>query len=65
LKGKIVLFDKTWFTTITCFKWIPLFEITNSYDLVYNWHNLIKSMISNAKRFIAYEIVKWLKEAGH
>ncbi len=35
-------FDKTWFITFTCFKWIPLFEIPNSYDLVYNWHNLVK-----------------------
>ena len=88
-------FDKTWFITFTCFKWIPLFEITNSYDLVYNWYNMIKSkgqadilafvimpnhvhlilhlnsektdlnkMIGNAKRFMAYEIVKRLKESG-
>jgi REP element-mobilizing transposase RayT len=34
--------DKTWFVTFTCFNWIPLFQITNSYDLVYNWLSLIK-----------------------
>ena len=31
----------TWFITFTCFNWIPLFEITQSYDLVYNWLKLI------------------------
>jgi len=27
--------DNTWFITFTCFNWISLFEITQSYDLVY------------------------------
>lgn len=83
--------DKTWFITFTCFNWIPLLQITNSYDLVYNWFNLINQkyaidttafvimpnhvhailhlnksdnlnkVISNGKRFMAYEIVKRLK----
>jgi REP element-mobilizing transposase RayT len=85
--------DKTWFITFTCFNWIPLFEITNSYDLIYNWLSLINEkysidtiafvimpnhvhtilhlnnpnnlnlnkIISNGKRFMAYEIVKRLK----
>ena len=82
-------FDQTWFITFTCFKWIPLFEITNSYDLVYHWFQLIRAkgqadilgfvimpnhvhlllqlnsveinlltMMSNAKRFMAYELIK-------
>ena len=84
--------EKTWFITFTCFHWMPLFEITNSHDLVYNWFRLIKSkyntsvvafvimpnhihcilqlnekvdlnkILSNAKRFMAYEIIKRLKE---
>src|ERR1700748_3151876 len=33
--------ENTWFITFTCYNWIPLFEITNSYDLVYNWLSLI------------------------
>jgi REP element-mobilizing transposase RayT len=33
--------DDTWFITFTCYNWISLFEITNSYDLVYNWLKLI------------------------
>ena len=82
--------DKTWFITFTCFSWIPLFQITDSYDLVYNWLNLIREkyaidttafvimpnhfhgilhlnssnnlnkVISNGKRFMAYEMVKRL-----
>jgi REP element-mobilizing transposase RayT len=35
------LTEKAWFITFTCFEWIPLFEITNSYHLVYNWLNII------------------------
>jgi len=85
--------ENTWFITFTCFNWISLFEITQSYDLVYNWLKLIdnkyniktlgfvimpnhvhlllylpdqrvnlNSMISNAKRFMAYELVKRLQE---
>ncbi len=33
--------DNIWFITFTCYRWIPLFELTKSYDLVYNWLNLI------------------------
>ena len=32
----------TYFVTFTCYKWISLFEITNSYDIVYNWFNILK-----------------------
>ena len=31
------------FITITCYKWIPLIERTNSYDAVYNWFDHLKS----------------------
>lgn len=87
-------FDQTWFVTFTCFKWISLFEISNSYDLIYSWLRLIREdraevlafvimpnhvhlllqlrshevnlniMLSNAKRFMAYELVKRLEEKG-
>ncbi|RKD12388.1 hypothetical protein BCY91_12115 [Pelobium manganitolerans] len=83
--------DKTWFVTFTCCNWIPLFQITNSYDLIYGWFKLIKekytvdtvafvimpnhvhailhlnavqnlnTIISNGKRFMAYELIKRLK----
>ena len=75
---------------------MPLFEITNSYDLVYNWFAFIKkkykadvvayvimpnhlhailhfhnenfdlsNIISNGKRFMAYEIINRLQAAGN
>ncbi len=84
-----------WFITFTCYNWLPLFDITQSYDLLYNWFNLIaqkynihtsafvimpnhvhclfyleddkvnlNTVISNGKRFMAYEIVKRLKHAN-
>ena len=83
----------TYFVTFTCYKWIPLFDITNSYDLVYNWFNILKEhgidivgyvimpnhvhtiihfpspgynlnkIMSNAKRFMAYEIVNRLESS--
>jgi putative transposase len=81
-----------YFCTFTCFNWLPLIETTKSYDLVYNWFNILKQenisvvayvimpnhlhcilhfpepnfdlnkIISNAKRFMAYEIVNRLEE---
>lgn len=35
--------EDTLFITFTCYKWIPLIEITNSYDLVYKWFDYLKS----------------------
>ena len=32
-----------YYITFTCHRWLPLFEITNSYDLVYNWFEVIKT----------------------
>jgi REP element-mobilizing transposase RayT len=86
----------TWFITFTCFNWIPLFEITQSYDMVYKWIKLIadkyhvkthgfvimpnhvhiivrtpdtgvdiNKMMSNGKRFMAYELVERLKLANN
>ena len=83
--------DNTWFITFTCYDWLPLFEITQSYDLIYNWLKLINNkyqvktlafvimpnhvhvliyltnfdinlntLLSNGKRFMAYELVKRL-----
>ena len=81
-----------YFCTFTCYEWIPLIEITNSYDLAYNWFNLLRkenietvayvimpnhlhnilyfpeanfdlnTIIGNAKRFMAYEIVNRLEQ---
>jgi REP element-mobilizing transposase RayT len=32
-----------WFITFTCYRWLPLFEITRSYDLVYKWFEYLKT----------------------
>lgn len=81
-----------YYITFTCYQWLPLFEITQGYDLVYKWFNYLQvqksvqvvayvimpnhihvmlyfpeedfdlnKIIGNAKRFLAYEIVKRLQ----
>ncbi len=35
--------DTFYFCTITCFEWIPLFDLTNLYDLIYKWFKILKS----------------------
>ncbi len=82
--------NSLYFVTFTCYRWIPLFALTVSYDLVYKWFDYLhaksirivgyvimpnhvhvmlyfpemlislNTLISNGKRFIAYEIVKRL-----
>ncbi|TSD67786.1 hypothetical protein FFF34_010475 [Inquilinus sp. KBS0705] len=84
--------DHTWFITFTCYCWLPLFETTQSYDLIYDWLRLIdekyhiktlafvimpnhvhlllhlpvsdnlklNTIISNGKRFMAYELIRRL-----
>mgnify|MGYP001794455824 CR=1 FL=1 len=84
--------ESIYFITFTCQNWLPLFEITNSYDCVYKWFDYLKSkghfvkgyvimpnhlhvlidfgtieksintIVSNGKRFMAYEIVKRLQQ---
>ena len=34
--------DGIYFITITCFKWLPLFTIADSYDAVYKWFHYLK-----------------------
>jgi REP element-mobilizing transposase RayT len=43
VKQSIPYNDGIYFITITCYKWMPLIELTNSYDLVYNWFDYLKS----------------------
>ena len=35
--------EGTYFITSTCKHWLPLFEITNSYDTVYKWFDYLKT----------------------
>ena len=43
VKQTIPYNDGIYFITFTCYKWMPLVELTDSYDLVYNWFDYIKS----------------------
>ncbi|HTD99074.1 MAG TPA: hypothetical protein VK668_07285 [Mucilaginibacter sp.] len=96
IRTKHEITDSTWFITFTCYQWISLFKITQSYELVYNWLKLadskykvktfafvimpnhvhlllnlndnqsnLNTMIGNAKRFMAYELIKQLELNGN
>ena len=86
--------NAVYFTTFTCFDWLPLFDLTDTYDSVYKWFDRLRELdirvagyvimpnhlhlllcfadarqslnavISNGKRFLAYEIIKRLESAG-
>ncbi len=43
VKRKITNPDGVYFITFTCYQWLHLIENTNSYDLVYNWFDHLKS----------------------
>jgi len=81
-----------YFITFTCYKWLPLIQVTNAYDAVYRQFDCLKSAghyiigyvimpkhihvtvafsntgksintyMSTMKRFLAYELVKRLKQ---
>jgi putative transposase len=34
--------NQYWFITFTCYNWIPIFQITRSYNIVYNWFNHLR-----------------------
>ncbi len=91
-KRNIDLRDGIFFITFTCYQWFSLIEITKSYDLVYNWFEVligkghqvagyvimpnhlhvliglknsnqtINTIVSNGKRFMAYDIIKRLRK---
>lgn len=43
-----------YFITFTCARWLKLFQLTNSYDLVYNWFNYL---INQGHYIIGYTIM--------
>jgi REP element-mobilizing transposase RayT len=43
VKRKIPYSSGHFFITFTCYDWLPLIELTNSYDLIYNWFKLLTS----------------------
>src|SRR5258705_306746 len=43
VRREITEYDGFYFITFTCCRWIKLFAITESYDIVYNWFDYLKS----------------------
>ena len=41
-KRQIIESSGIYFITITCYEWLPLFELTNGYDIVYKWFDYLK-----------------------
>jgi len=35
--------NSIYFITFTCYKWLPLFQLTNAYDTVYKWFDHLNS----------------------
>jgi putative transposase len=44
-----------YFCTFTCYEWLHLFELTNSYDVVYKWFHFLKN--SKQTDVVAYVIM--------
>ena len=42
-RRKIPYHRGLYFITFTCYKWLPLIEYTNGYDLVYKWFDYLKT----------------------
>ena len=42
------------FVTFTCYKWLNLFSITNGYDIVYNWFDVL---IEKGHKVVGYVIM--------
>jgi REP element-mobilizing transposase RayT len=41
-----------YFVTFTCFNWLPLIKLTNSYDLVYNFFDIMKGSGNDVLGFV-------------
>jgi REP element-mobilizing transposase RayT len=41
VKQNIPYRDGIYFITITCYNWLPLIELTGSYDAVYKWYQYL------------------------
>ena len=44
-----------YYITFTCYKWLHLIEITQAYDLVYNWFDV---MVKNGNAICAFTIMQ-------
>ena len=51
-KKKIPFDEGRLFITFTCYKWLPLFQITNGYDIVYRWFDYLQSKKHEINAFV-------------
>ncbi len=52
VKTPIEFSEGMYFITFTCQHWLPLFEITNSYDTVYNWFDYLNTKGHKVKGYV-------------
>lgn len=52
IKKRIPFKDGRLFITFTCYNWLPLFQITNGYDIVYKWFDYLKSKKHEINAFV-------------
>ena len=43
VRRAITEYDGIYFITFTCWKWLQLFEISNGYDAIYKWFDILKT----------------------
>lgn len=43
VKKQITEQGGVYFITFTCYQWLPLFELTSGYDIIYKWFDYLKS----------------------
>ncbi len=54
VKRKIPYQEGVFFITFTCHQWLPLVDLTNSYDLIYKWFDYLKE---HGHYIIGYQIM--------
>ena len=52
VKTPIEFSEGMYFITFTCQQWLPLFEITNSYDTVYKWFDYLNTKGHKVKDYV-------------
>ncbi len=52
VKTPIEFSEGIYFITFTCQHWLPLFEVTNSYDTVYKWFDYLQAKGHNVKGYV-------------
>jgi hypothetical protein len=52
VKTPIEFSEGMYFIKFTCTHWLPLFEISNSYDSVYNWFDYLIAKGHNVKGYV-------------